>query len=69
VKGILSIGISDIIGTGISGSFWFILASLIEPNEFGEIFYYIGIATIVSYISLIGTQNTIIVYVAKKVKM
>ena len=69
VKGILSIGVSDIVGTAISGSFWFILASLIEPDEFGEIFYFIGIATIVSYISLIGTQNTIIVYVAKKVKI
>ncbi len=69
IKGLLSIGLSDIIGTGISATFWFFLATLIEPDEFGQIFYFLGIAGIASYIALIGTQNTIIVYVAKKVKI
>jgi len=68
-KGIFSIGFADIFGTAISATFWFFLATMIEPNEFGEIFYFIGIAGIASYISLIGTQNTIIVYVAKKIKI
>jgi len=68
VKGLLSIGVADIVGTSISATFWFFLASFIEPDEFGEIFYFLGIAAIVSYIALIGTQNTIIVYVAKKIK-
>jgi len=69
VKGLLKIGFTDIIGTAISAIFWFFLATIIEPNEFGEIFYFIGIAGIASYISLIGTQNTIVVYVAKKIKI
>ena len=69
LKGLLSIGVADIVGTAISATFWFFLASFIEPDEFGEIFYFLGIAAIVSYISLIGTQNTIIVYVAKKIKI
>lgn len=69
LKGILSIGSSDIIGTAVSGLFWFILASLIEPEEYGEIFFFIGIASIVSYIALIGSQSTIVVYVAKKIKI
>ena len=69
IKGIFSIGLTDIVGTAISAIFWFFLATMIEPNEFGEIFYFLGIAGIVSYISLIGTQNTIIVYVAKKIKI
>ena len=69
IKGLFSIGIADIVGTGISATFWFFLATMIEPNEFGEIFYFLGIAGIMSYISLIGTQNTIIVYVAKKIKI
>ena len=69
LKGLLSIGFTDILGTGISGIFWFFLATLIDPKNFGEIFYFIGIASLVSYISLIGTQNTIVVYVAKKIKI
>ena len=69
LKGLLSIGFTDVLGTGISGIFWFFIATLMEPEEFGEIFYFIGIASLVSYISLIGTQNTIIVYVAKKIKI
>jgi len=69
MKGLLSIGFTDIVGTGIAAIFWFFLATLIEPEEFGEIFYFIGIAAMASYIALIGTQNTIIVYVAKKVKI
>lgn len=69
IKGVLSIGVSDVLGTGISGIFWFFMATLVEPEEFGEIFYFIGIASIVSYIALIGGQNTIIVYVAKKIKI
>lgn len=69
LKGLLSIGVTDILGTGISGIFWFFMATLIDPENFGEIFYFIGIASLVSYISLIGTQDTIIVYVAKKIKI
>jgi O-antigen/teichoic acid export membrane protein len=69
IKGVLSIGFSDIIGTAISAIFWFFLATFIEPDEFGQIFYFLGIAGMVGYISLIGTQDSIIVYVAKKVKI
>ena len=69
INGIVSIGFTDIAGTAISAAFWFFLATMIEPDEFGEIFYFLGIAGIASYISLIGAQNTIIVYVAKKIKI
>lgn len=69
IKGLLSIGFTDIVGTVISATFWFLLASIIEPEELGEIFYFLGIAGLASYISLIGTENTIIVYVSKKIKI
>ena len=69
MKGLLSIGFSDIVGAGISAIFWFFLATLIEPEEYGEIFYFLGIAGLAFNISLIGTQSTIIVYVAKKIKI
>lgn len=69
LKGLAEIGFADIIGAVISAFFWFYLASLIEPNDYGEIHYFIGIATIASYISLLGTQETISVYTAKNIKI
>lgn len=69
IKELSSIGFSDIIGTGISALFWFFMASLIEPEKYGEIFFYIGIATIVSSIVLFAGQNTLTVYIAKKIRI
>lgn len=37
-----------------------------EPNQYGEIIFYVGIAGFASYFALIGTQQTITIYVAKK---
>lgn len=67
LKNITSIGIADIIGSGITGVFWFYLATLLEPESYGEIHYIIAIAGIASYICLVGTQNTLTVYVAKNI--
>ena len=69
LKALTSIGLADIIGAGISAFFWFYLATLIEPSQYGEIHYFIGIATIASVVSLFGTQNTLVVYTAKNVKI
>ena len=63
------IGIADIIGGGIATGFWFYLAILISPEKYGEITYYVGIATLVAYIATLGTQNTIAVYAAKAVNI
>ena len=68
-RGLTWIGASDIGGNLISVTFWFYLASLLNPASYGEIFYFLGIAGIAAYLSSIGTQNTIIVYVAKKIKL
>ena len=69
IRSLATIGLSDIIGNGITAVFWFYLATLIEPKGYGELSYFLGIAGIISYISLIGTQNTITVYTAKKVNI
>ena len=66
IKDIISVGSADIAGLGISAVFWFYLATQIIPSEYGEIHYFIGIATIGSAFSLIGTQHVITVYTAKK---
>ena len=69
LKGLASIGFSDIVGAGISAVFWLYIAATIEPESYGEINYFLGIAGIASYIALFGTQNTITVYTAKNVKI
>ena len=40
-----------------------------EPSEYGEIQWLIGIASAISYIALFGSQNTIIVFAAKNLKI
>ena len=69
VKGLTAIAFSDIVGNAISMFFWFYIATAIEPERYGEIHYFLGIAGIASYISLVGTLNTITVYTAKKIQI
>lgn len=68
-KGLVAIGFGDIVGSGISSIFWFYIASVLNPEKYGEIFYFLGIAGVTSTIALFGTQNTITVYTAKNVKI
>ena len=68
-KGLALIGSADIIGAIITGIFWLTIASLIEVEEYGELHYFIGIAGLSYAITLIGTQNAITVYSAKKVNI
>jgi len=65
-KGLGVLGLSDSIGTGIAAIFWFYLASVIQPEEYGKIFYIIAIVSIGFNLSNISTQNTNIVFTAKK---
>lgn len=65
IRDISTIGLGDIIGTGITTIFWFYLASIISPSEFGEIHFVISIASIISYFTLLGTGNTLTVYIAQ----
>ena len=69
IKGIAAISFGDIVGTAISTVFWIYLATQIEPGEYGEIHYFIGIISIISYIVTVGTRNTIIVCVSKKIEI
>ena len=69
IKDVGKIGVGDIIGSGLGAIFWFYLASQITPEQYGEIQWFIGIASAMSYIGLFGTQNSIIVFSAKKIKI
>ena len=64
-KGLGILGSSDILGTAITSIFWFYMASVIQPEKYGEIFYLISIVAIAFNLSNIGTQNNMVVLTAK----
>lgn len=53
--------------SGLLGTFfWFLLASFLNTEEYGEIQFYIGIITLSLGISLIANNNTVIIFESKK---
>ena len=69
VKSLLNIGGADIFGNIISATFWIYFAILISPEEYGQLHYLISIVGIISYLTFFGSQNTITVYLAKKIEI
>ena len=69
INGFFSLAIAKTGGSGITAIFWFIIAALLIPSEDGQIQYFISIAGIAYTISLIGTQEVITVYTAKKIDL
>ena len=69
INDLLSLSIANIGGTGLTAIFWFIIAALLVPSEFGQIQYFISIAGLAYTISLLGTGEVISVYTAKKIKL
>lgn len=65
IKNISTIGIGDIIAIGISASFWFYLATIMLPSEYGNIHYLMSFAVIAATFSTIGAQNVLTVYISK----
>tara|TARA_Y100000590_G_scaffold27249_1_gene30563 strand:+ start:3939 stop:5081 length:1143 start_codon:yes stop_codon:yes gene_type:complete len=69
IKELTTLGSGEIFGSVLSAIFWFYLASQIEPSEYGEIHWILGIAGIFSYVALVGTLNTLTVFTAKNVQI
>ena len=69
IKDISTVGGADTFGTVMSAVFWFYLASQIEPSSYGEIHWFLGLASLFSGIALFGTVNTLTVYTAKKTQI
>ena len=68
-KGLMSIGLGDVLGSGLSAFFWFYIAAILTPESYGEIHYLISIAGIAQLFSLIGNSSALTVYSAKKVNI
>lgn len=69
IKEVTIIGSSDIAGSLIGTIFWFYMASLLGAENYGQLSYFLSIASIASTISLLGTENMISVYIPKSVKI
>ena len=69
LKDITTLSGANIISTAIGGIFWFYIASLVGEEGYGEISYYLSIATIGSIFAMLGASNTLVVYAAKGEKI
>ena len=67
-KGLALIGSADIIGNAISALFWLVVASLLLVEEYGEISYFIAIASL-GICCLVGSPETLMVFSTKHQKI
>ena len=67
-KGLALIGSADIIASAISAVFWLVIASLLLVEEYGEISYFIAIASI-SICCVVGSPQALMVYSTKYEKI
>jgi O-antigen/teichoic acid export membrane protein len=67
LRDVSTIGIVDISTNIISAIFWLFVASTLGAEKYGEISYFIAIASIASTAALLGTENIMTVLTAKKI--
>ena len=63
------IGVADIAATAIATVFWLYMAAVLGPEKYGEITYLLSIAALVSGLSVFGSNHTMLVISAKKIKI
>jgi O-antigen/teichoic acid export membrane protein len=68
-KDLTTLGFANVLASAISGVFWFYLASLLGTTHYGEVSYFIAIASIASTVSFLGASTTVVVYTAKGEKI
>lgn len=64
---ISSVGLTEVISSGIAVIFWFYIAAVIGPEKYGELTYLLSIAGLVSALALFGSGSTITVFSAKNI--
>ena len=67
-KGLALIGSADLIGSAISAIFWLVVASLLLVEEYGEISYFIAIASL-GMCCVVGSPETLMVFSTKHQKI
>ncbi len=69
LRDISTIGIADIISSGLSAIFWLYMASLIGPENYGEVTFFLTVAGLATTISLFGASNSLLVLSSKNIKI
>jgi len=69
LKGLTAIGFTNAVTTAIVGIFWFYIAGVMGPENYGEISYFIAISITASVISFLGAENTLMIYSTKNEKI
>ncbi len=69
LRDISTIGITDLVANAISAIFWLYMASVLGAESYGQVNYFLAIAGIASSVALLGSENTIMVYTAKNVRI
>jgi O-antigen/teichoic acid export membrane protein len=64
---ISTIGLTDGAGAVIAAVFWFYIAGQLGPENYGELTYLLSIASLVTGITIFGSQHTILVLTGKKI--
>ena len=68
-KGLGIIGGASSITNAIGAIFWFVMASLLGTENYGEVSYLIAIGVIASRISLVGATNSLLVFIPKGINI
>lgn len=68
-KDISTIGLTDIINNAIGYGFWLYIASVISVKDYGQVNYFVALGGIISSLCLIGSYNSIVVLLAKGIKV
>jgi O-antigen/teichoic acid export membrane protein len=69
LKDISTLGVTDTAANAISAFFWFYLAALLGETQYGQISHVLAITGLASTIAMLGSENTLMVYPAKNVKI
>lgn len=68
-KNLTAVGLGNLVSNAISVLFWLFLASILEKESYGELGFMLAIIGTSSAFALLGSNNTLAVYVAKGVKI
>jgi O-antigen/teichoic acid export membrane protein len=68
-RDLTAMGFSNIFSTVILGVFWFIIAKIVNVEDYGFLSYQISMATVFAAVALPGITNTIIVHAGKDPKI
>lgn len=66
---ISAIGIADIVSSAVAALFWLYMASVLGPEDYGQLTYLLSIAALASGLSLFGSNHTLLVFSAKKIEI